>query len=235
MTGAASSRQMLVTDQAKRVAAMAAAAELQDGMVVGLGSGSTASLAGQRVQEGLRIVGIPTSERTAEQARSLGISLSTLGEHSQIDVTIDGADEVELHTLNLIKGGGGNQLREKIVATASVRLVIVVDETKVVRQLGTHAKVPVEVAQFGWQATARRLSRLKSTPSLRLGSDGEPFITDGGNFVLDCAFGPIESASALQRELDSVVGVVEHGLFIGLASRVFVGSPQGVEQLNRAS
>src|SRR6478752_4074835 len=146
MTGAASSQQMSITDQAKRVAAMAAAAELQDGMVVGLGSGSTASLAvaaiGQRVQEGLRIVGIPTSERTAEQARSLGISLSTLGEHSQIDVTVDGADEVELHTLNLIKGGGGNQLREKIVATASVRLVIVVDETKVVRQLGTRAKVP---------------------------------------------------------------------------------------------
>jgi ribose 5-phosphate isomerase A len=239
MIGAASSQQMSVTDQAKRVAAMAAAAELQDGMVVGLGSGSTASLAvaaiGQRVQEGLRIVGIPTSERTAEQARSLGISLSTLGEHSQIDVTVDGADEVELHTLNLIKGGGGNQLREKIVATASVRLVIVVDETKVVRQLGTRAKVPVEVAQFGWQATARTLSRLKSAPSLRLGSDGEPFITDGGNFILDCAFGPIESASALQRELDSVVGVVEHGLFIGLASSVFVGSPQGVEQLNRAS
>ena len=128
----------------KRAAAIQAATQLKDGMVVGLGSGSTATLAvaaiGRRVQEGLRIIGVPTSERTAEQARRLGISLSTLGEHSQIDVTIDGADEVELGTLNLIKGGGGNQLREKIVATASLRLLIVVDETKIVRQLGSAQK-----------------------------------------------------------------------------------------------
>jgi ribose 5-phosphate isomerase A len=142
---------------------------------------------------------------------------------------------VELHTLNLIKGGGGNHLREKIVATASLRLVIVVDETKVVQQLGAHAKVPVEVAQFGWQATARSLARLKSTPSLRLGSDGRPYITDGGNFILDCMFGPIESAGALQSQLDSVVGVIEHGLFVGLTSHVFVGSSQGVKQFDRAS
>lgn len=214
-----------------------AAAQLQDGMVVGLGSGSTARLAvaaiGQRVQGGLRIVGIPTSEQTAEQARGLGIPLSTLGEYSQIDVTIDGADEVEPGTLNLIKGGGGNHLREKIVATASSRLVIVVDETKVIGQLGTHARVPVEVAQFGWQATARNLTRLKGNPRLRLQSDGEAFVTDGGNYILDCAFGPIPFASALQRDLDGIVGVVEHGLFIGLASEVLVGTREGVTRLER--
>lgn len=226
-----------VINKLKEAAANSAAAELRDGMVVGLGSGTTARLAvgaiGRRVKEGLRIVGIPTSEQTAEQARGLGIPLSTLEEYPQIDVTIDGADEAELGTLNLIKGGGGNQLREKIVATASSRLVIAVDETKVVSHLGDRARVPVEVAQFGWQATARKIANLSATPILRLGSDGEPFVTDGGNYILDCAFGRIESANILQRELDSVVGVVEHGLFIGLASLVLVGSSEGIKRLER--
>jgi ribose 5-phosphate isomerase A len=239
VNNAASSVSQSAITQLKQAAANAAAAELHDGMIVGLGSGSTARLAvdaiGRRVKEGLQIIGIPTSEKTAEQARSLGIPLSTLGEYSQIDVTIDGADEVELGTLNLIKGGGGNQLREKIVATASSRLVIVVDESKPVSQLGEHAKVPVEVVQFGWQATARRLEKLRATPILRLRSDGQPFVTDGGNYILDCAFGGIKSADALQRELDSVVGVVEHGLFIGLTSLVLVGSSQGVKRLERKS
>ncbi len=224
-------------DRLKEAAANLAAAQLQDGMVVGLGSGSTAKLAvaaiGRRVQDGLRIVGIPTSEETAEQARQLGIPLSTLGEYSQIDVTIDGADEVELGTLNLIKGGGGNELREKIVATATSRLVIVVDRTKLVQQLGARAKVPVEVAQFGWQATARSLVKLRANPTLRMRAEGEPFITDGGNYILDCAFGLIGSAAELQRELDDTVGVVEHGLFIGMASQVVVGGAEGVELLNR--
>jgi len=226
-------------DTLKRAAADFAAVQLESGMVVGLGSGSTARLMvaalGRRVKEGLRVVGVPTSEQTAEQARALGIPLATLAECPSIDVTIDGADEVELGTLNLIKGGGGNQLREKIVATASSRLTIIVDETKLVRQLGAKAKVPVEVAQFGWQATARSLSKLNANPSLRLSSEGKPFITDGGNYILDCAFGPIESATLLQRELDSVVGVIEHGLFIGLASQVLVGTPEGVKQLGRES
>jgi ribose 5-phosphate isomerase A len=226
-------------DQLKQAAAVAAAAELQDGMVVGLGSGTTARLAvsaiGLRVAEGLRIIGIPTSERTAEQARGLGIPLSTLGQYSQLDVTIDGADEVELGTLNLIKGGGGNHLREKIVATASARLVITVDESKLVTHLGEHARVPVEVAQFGWQSTSRKLQNLNAGPSLRLGSDGQPFVTDGGNYILDCAFGRIKSAEALQRDLDGVVGVVEHGLFIGLTSLVLVGTPQSVRRLKRDS
>lgn len=226
-------------DELKQAAADSAAEELHDGMVVGLGSGSTAKLAveaiGLRVQKGLQIIGIPTSDRTAEQARSLAIPLSTLGEYSEIDVTIDGADEVELGTLNLIKGGGGNHLREKIVATASSRLIIAVDESKMVSHLGDRAKVPVEVARFGWQATARSLAKLKATPILRLRSDGEPFVTDGGNYILDCAFGRIEGAGALKRELDSVVGVVEHGLFIGLASLVVVGTRAGVKRLDRES
>ncbi len=232
-----SSKRQKITDELKQAAANAAACELHDGMIVGLGSGTTARLAvaaiGLRVQEGLQIIGIPTSEQTAEQARALGIPLSTLGEYSRIDVTIDGADEVELGTLNLIKGGGGNHLREKIVATASSRLIIAADQSKVVSHLGDHAKVPVEVTQFSWQETARKLAKLKTNPILRLGADKQPFITDGGNYILDCAFGRIESAEVLERELDSVVGAIEHGLFIGLASLVFIGTPEGVNRLER--
>jgi ribose 5-phosphate isomerase A len=235
-----SSEQLSAQDRLKEAAADRAAADLKDGLIVGLGSGSTARFAveaiGRRVKEGLRLIGIPTSEETAHLARGLGIPLSTLGDYSRIDVTIDGADEVELNTLDLIKGGGGNHLREKIVATASSRLVIIVDESKLVHQLGTHAKVPVEVAQFGWQSTAKILGKLGGHPDLRQhsGADG-PFITDGGNYILDCAFGPIATASDLQRELDSVVGVVEHGLFIGMASQVLVATPNGVNRLDRGS
>ena len=235
-----SSEQLSAQDRLKEAAADRAAADLKDGLIVGLGSGSTARFAveaiGRRVKGGLRLIGIPTSEETAHLARGLGIPLSTLGQHSQIDVTIDGADEVELNTLDLIKGGGGNHLREKIVATASSRLVIIVDESKLVQQLGTHAKVPVEVAQFGWQSTAKILGKLGGNPDLRqrASADG-PFITDGGNYILDCAFGPISSASDLQRELDSVVGVVEHGLFIGMASQVLVATANGVNRLDRGS
>jgi ribose 5-phosphate isomerase A len=236
MSAATSSGQHSSIDELKQAAATSAAAELENGMIVGLGSGSTAKLAvaaiGLRVKEGLQIIGIPTSEATAEQAHKLGIELSTLGEYPRIDLTIDGADEVELGTLNLIKGGGGNHLREKIVATASSRLIIAVDQSKLVSQLGDHAKVPVEVAQFGWQATSRHLAALNAAPTLRLGADGAPFITDGGNYILDCAFGHIKSAEALERELDGVVGVIEHGLFIGMASLVLIGTSQGVKRLD---
>jgi ribose 5-phosphate isomerase A len=221
----------------KRAAARRAAAQIESGMVVGLGSGSTSRLAveaiGQRVREGLKIIGIPTSEQTATQARALGIRLSTLGEHQEIDLAIDGADEVELGTLNLIKGGGGNQLREKIVASASRRFLVIVDERKIVHQLGSRAKVPVEVAQFGWQATARNLDNLNGNPVLRLGSDGQPFITDGGNYILDCAFGPIASPAVLDRELNDVVGVIEHGLFIRIAVQALVGTDDGIQVLDR--
>jgi ribose 5-phosphate isomerase A len=239
MDNAINQQSQAIVDQLKQSAANAAAAELQNGMIIGLGSGTTAKLAvdaiGKRVKEGLSIIGVPTSERTAEQARRLGIELSTLGEHLQIDVTIDGADEVELGTLNLIKGGGGNHLREKIVAAASSRLIIAVDESKLVPHLGDRVKVPVEIAQFGWQATARSLAKLKATPILRLQAGGKPFVTDGGNYILDCAFGRIESVDALQRELDSVVGVLEHGLFIGMASLIVIGSSDGVKRLARES
>jgi ribose 5-phosphate isomerase A len=226
-------------DNLKQAAADAAAAQLHDGMIVGLGSGSTARMLvnaiGKRVAQGLHIVGIPTSELTADHARELGIALSTLGEYPVIDVTIDGADEVELGTLNLIKGGGGNQTREKIVAIAGRRMVVIVDETKLVSRLGTHFKVPVEVVQFGWQATAGNLAKLKANPGLRDGPDGKPYITDGGNYILDCAFGPIPDAIALAHELDSVVGVVEHGLFIGIASEILIGSHEGVRRIVKAS
>ena len=221
----------------KREAGVAAAAELRDGMIVGLGSGSTARLAvaaiGERVKQGLKIIGIPTSELTADQARELAIPLSTLGEYPQVDVTIDGADEVELSTLNLIKGGGGNLLREKIVASASSRLVIAVDESKQVSRLGEHFPVPVEVAQFGWQSTARKLEKLRATPKLRQTSDRKTFITDGGNYILDCKFARIDSSEELQRELDGIVGVVEHGLFIGMTSLVLVASRDGLKKLER--
>jgi ribose 5-phosphate isomerase A len=219
----------------KEAAAHASAECLKDGMIVGLGSGTTATLAvaaiGRRVKEGLRIVAIPTSEQTAEQARGLGIALATFADYSKIDVTIDGADEVEVGTLNLIKGGGGNQLREKIVASASSRFIVVVDESKIVQQLGSRAKVPVEVVQFGWQATERKLSELNLNPGLRLDKAGKTFVTDGGNYILDCAVGPIVSAMALAAELDGVVGVVEHGLFLGMASEVLIGSADGVKTL----
>ena len=224
-------------NQFKEAAANSAATQLQDGMVVGLGSGTTATLAvaaiGRRVQQGLKIVGIPTSEKTADQARSLGIRLSTLEDHLMIDVTIDGADEVEVGTLNLIKGGGGNLLREKIVAVASSRMVVVVDETKVVSQLGSGFAIPVEVVPFGWKTTAKRLEKLGTHPTLRLGSDGQIFRTDGGHYILDCALGPIQSPQSLQAELDSIVGVVEHGLFIRIAYQALVGGPEGVKTLNR--
>ncbi len=231
-----SSEQQAAINKLKQAAAKAAAAELQDGMIVGLGSGSTAKLVvdeiGLRVKDGLRIVGIPTSEQTGAQAQGLGIPLTTLGEHAQIDVTIDGADEVELGTLNLIKGGGGNQLREKIVAAASARLVITVDESKLVEHLGQRAPVPVEVAQFGWQATERSLAKLGATPTLRQHA-GKAFITDGGNYILDCVFGPIKSVKDLEQKLNDVVGVIEHGLFIGMASLVIIGTDNGVKRMER--
>jgi ribose 5-phosphate isomerase A len=222
-------------NQLKLAAAESAAALVTDGMIVGLGSGTTAALAvnalGRRVSEGLRIVGIPTSEATGAQARALGIPLTSLAEVSQVDMTIDGADEVEEGSLNLIKGRGGALLREKVVASASKRLVIVVDDRKLVSQLGAHDPVPVEVVTFGWQATARKLLDMGARPALRRNQDGEPFTSDGGHNILDCSFGPIVSPESLAKELDHVVGLVEHGLFIGLTSEVHVAGAGGVRVL----
>lgn len=169
----------------KIAAAESAVAQVTDGLIVGLGWGSTAAFAvralGRRVQKGLRIVGIPTLEHTAAQARALGIPLSTLEDHPQIDITIDGADELEHEHLNLIKGRGGKLLWEKIIASASKRLVIIVHSDKLVSRLGVKDPVPIETVPFGWRATAQRLSRLGAKPLLRRNPDGAPYRTDGGN------------------------------------------------------
>jgi ribose 5-phosphate isomerase A len=223
-------------DQWKRAAAEAAAKRVENGMVVGLGTGTTAAFVvaalGRRIaEEKLRITGIPTSDRTAEQARSLGIPLATLGEHSEIDLTIDGADEVERRTLHLIKGRGGALLREKIVAAASKRMIVVADETKIVARLGSLVAVPVEVAPFGWQATERKLVKLGAHPKLRLAANTNPYITDGGHYIIDCAFGPMAKPQEVANQLDHVVGVMEHGLFLGFASQVFIGGKAGVQIL----
>jgi ribose 5-phosphate isomerase A len=226
-------------DELKRAAALRAIEYVENGMVVGLGTGSTAYFVveglGARVAQGLGIVGIPTSERTATQARRLNIPLATFAEHPRIDVTIDGADEVERGTLDLIKGLGGALLREKIVAAASDRLVIVVDEEKLVDRLGDHTPVPVEVTQFGWQATAAALERLGAKPELRHAHEDHAFITDGGNYILDCRFGRIADAGALERGIAMTVGVVESGLFIGRSSAVVVASSGGTAVLTRRS
>ena len=220
--------------QLKQAAAESAVALVEDGMILGLGTGSTAKLAvdalGKRVAAGLHVIGIPTSEFTAQQARSLGIALSTLDEHPEIDLTIDGADEVEAGTLNLIKGRGGALLREKIVASASKRLVIIVDESKLVQRLGSKFAVPVELVPFGWPAAARRLEGLGSKVALR-SSAGKPFVTDGGHYIVDCAFGPIAAPSQLDHELNNIVGVVEHGLFLKMTSQAIVAGQNGVTVL----
>jgi ribose 5-phosphate isomerase A len=223
----------------KKVAAESAAKFVEDGMVVGLGTGSTAAffvraLAQRLSSERLRISGIPTSERTAALARELKIPLTTFAEHSRIDLTVDGADEVELGTLSLIKGYGGALLREKIVAAASDRMVIVADETKISNKLGTIASVPVEVVQFGWQVTLKRLGELGGNAALRLGADRTPFVTDGGNYIADCAFGPMANPKETAHHLDHVVGAVEHGLFLGFAREVIVGGGSGTQILKRS-
>jgi len=225
-------------NQWKKEAGDAAAMLVEDGMVVGLGTGSTATFAiaaiGRRVaQEGLRILGIPTSDRTAEQARVEKIPLTTFAEHTQIDLTIDGADEVLPGPLYLIKGHGGALLREKIVASASKRMAVVADDTKLVTRLGELVSVPVEVVPFGWQVTARRLAELGGKPALRLGADQKPFITDGGHYILNCAFGPMDDPKETAHHLDHVVGLVEHGLFLKFATEAFIAGKNGVKKLQK--
>ncbi len=226
-------------DQWKKNAAEAAAKVIENGMVVGLGTGSTAAffvkaLARRVAKEHVRIAGIPTSEETARLARSLKIPLTTFASHTEIDVTVDGADEVELPTLYLIKGRGGALLREKIVASASKRMIIVADESKIVSRLGSKVSVPVEVVKFGWQVTEGKLRKLGGNPALRLGKDKRPFVTDGGNYVLDCAFGAMENPKETAHHLDHVVGAIEHGLFLGFTREVFVGESDGVKVLTAA-
>ena len=224
-------------DANKRAAAEAAAALVQDGMKVGLGTGSTAYFAIEslirRVREGLNILAIATSERSAAQARQGGISMTTFGEHPRLDLTIDGADEIERGTLNLIKGLGGALLREKIVAAASDRLIIVADAPKLVDRLGGTAPVPVEIVPFGWETTAARLTRLGANPVLRRTQAGEPFRTDGGNLIVDCQIGPIGDPAALDQSIGQTIGVVETGLFIGIAHKAYVADGQTVREVTR--
>ena len=222
-------------DALKRAAANAAVELVQDGMVVGLGTGSTAAFAVEalatRYRRGLRFVGIPTSERTAAQATAAGIPLTSFAEHRQIDLTIDGADEVERGSLNLIKGLGGALLREKIVAAASRRLAIIVDGAKLVDRLGMNVPVPVEVVAFGLEPVQAALEALGADARLRLTPAGEPFITDGGNRIVDCRFASIADPASLEQRIGRIVGVVESGLFIGRADSVFVADAAGVQHL----
>jgi ribose 5-phosphate isomerase A len=225
-------------DVLKRAAAEAAVELVENDMVVGLGSGSTAAfaieaLARQR-REGLRFVGIPTSQRTADLARAVGIPLTSFGEHRRIDLTIDGADEVERGTLNLIKGRGGALLHEKIVAAATRQLAIIVDSIKLVDQLGTNVPVPVEVVGFGLEATQAALEALGASTRLRLSMPSQPFVTDSGNRILDCKFGRITDPARLEDRIRRIVGVVESGLFISRADPVFVADASGVRRHNSA-
>lgn len=216
-------------------AARAALGYVEDGMRLGIGTGSTSEelvrLLAERVKAGLRIIGVPTSERTRLLCESLGMRLSTLDETPELDLTIDGADEIDPR-LDLIKGGGGALLREKIVAAASSRMIVIADESKFVPVLGRFP-LPIEVNPFGLRATEIAVRRaasglgLEGPATLRM-TDGKPFVTDGGHFILDASFGRIPDTIALSEALHAIPGVVEHGLFLGLAKRAIVAGAGGI-------
>jgi len=211
---------------------------VESGMVVGLGTGSTAIFATRRIADLLRagtlkdVVGFATSKFIWEQAQQLGIPLMDQAMPSKLDVTIDGADEVD-PKLNLIKGGGGALFREKIVAQASGREIIIVDDSKLSPCLGTKHTLPVEVSPFGWQSQSRFLESLGGRASIRHNPDGFQYVTDSGNMILDCDFGPIADLADLAAHLSARAGIVEHGLFLGIASDVIVASEAGVRHLKR--
>lgn len=220
---------------AKKRAAEFALSYVQEGQVVGLGTGSTAKYAieglAKMVQEGLNVVGVPTSTATAALAKSLGIPLIDLNEASLINITIDGADEVDPQ-FNMIKGGGGALTREKLVAIASSRRVMLVDETKLVSALGETRALPVEVLPFCWVLTARRLRELGCEPQPRLAA-GRHFVTDNGNYVLDCKFPPIQRPAELESSIKLLPGVVESGLFVSLADTLVIGFEDRTEVRER--
>jgi len=226
---------MVAKDDLQRKAAEAAVEYVRSGNVVGLGSGSTAGYAVLRIGELLRtgqlqdITGVPTSESTAKLAQGAGIRLVSLNDVDYIDITIDGADEVDPQ-LNLIKGLGGALLREKIVARSSRCELIVVDDSKLVPGLGSRAPLPVEVIPFGWKRCAEILASLGYEPHLRM-TDGICFVTDEGNYILDCYSGRMEDPTMLEREINNIPGVIENGLFLGLADLVVVVSVGGLRTL----
>lgn len=226
-----------IMDQAKlkEMTARAAVEHVENGMKLGIGSGSTAeafvAVLAERVRDGLQITGVPTSERTASLCTELGVGLSTLDEEPSLDLTIDGADEID-GEMSLIKGGGGALLREKIVASASASMIVIADQTKLVEHLGAFA-LPIEVNRFGLRATRLAIEAVAQAldlpPQLSLRMDGEtPFVTDGGHLIIDASFGLIRDARALSTALHAVPGVVEHGLFIGMARKAIIAAPEGV-------
>ena len=216
----------------KREAAEQAADMVEDGMIVGLGTGSTATFFIEaliaRTKAGLSILGIPTSERSANQARAGGIKLTDFASHTSIDICVDGADEIKRDSLDLVKGLGGALLREKIVASAAKRLIIIADAEKLVDWLGTKSPVPVEVTKFGWELSQSRLAYIADSVKRRLQPDGEPYVTDGGNYIIDCSFTAIADPGAVNRQMRQIVGVVETGLFVRMAELALVADSQGV-------
>jgi ribose 5-phosphate isomerase A len=234
-------RRLVNMDQLKRQAAAGALEYVHEGMRVGLGTGSTAKhfveLLGERVSAGLKIIGVPTSEATRDDAVRCGIPLATLDEVDRLDLTVDGADEID-PSLNLIKGGGGALLREKIVAAASDRMIVIADDTKWVGVLGRFP-LPVEVIPFGFAATQRAIAKafaqagLSGQMVVRKGKDGHVFVTDGGHWIVDAHLGRITDAPRLAGLLTAIPGVVEHGLFIGLANLAMLAGPQGIRVVER--
>ena len=222
-------------EEMKKRAAEKAVQYIEDGMIIGLGTGSTVEFAikkiGELVREGLNVEGIPTSLKTKKLATELKIPLIELDDRTEVDITFDGADEVDSN-LNLIKGGGGALTREKIIAYHSEKVIIIVDETKIVKGLGCDSFLPVEVTRFGWTATKKVLEGLGCTGELRRIID-EAFITDNQNYIIDCDFGKITDPETLEREINNIPGVLENGLFIGLADQIIVGSKQGMMTLER--
>jgi ribose 5-phosphate isomerase A len=227
-----------VIDELKRKAAVAAGSFVQSGMVVGLGTGSTAILAVRHLAELIAsgalsgILAIPTSAVTEREARRLNIPLTTLEDHPVLDLAIDGADEVD-PDLNLIKGGGGALLREKIVAQAAKRLIIVVDEGKLSARLGERWPVPVEVLSFGWKSQQKFIEDVGAEVHLRAGPDGSVYLTDQRNYILDCRFGPIDNAAELSKRLKNRTGIVEHGLFLNMATDLIVARPGTIDHHKR--
>ncbi len=230
-----------MSDELKTQVGQAVCEQVQSGMKLGIGTGSTAEAfvhaLGQRVADGLQVIGVPTSVQTAKLCEQLNIPLTTLEETPQLDLTIDGADEVDVD-LNLTKGGGGALLREKIVAAASDMMYVIADESKLVKKLGAF-DLPIEVNVFGLRATQIAISAssqqlgLNGALKLRSSADNKPFMTDGGHYILDASFGLIQDANALDKALLAVPGVVQHGLFINMASKVFIAGHDGVKILEQ--
>lgn len=229
---------MSAKDEAKRSAALEAVKHVKDGFVVGLGSGSTAAFAIQEIgqlikQKVIHIMGVPSSSQSYQLAVAFGVPLTTLDEHPVLDLTIDGADEVD-NNLDMIKGGGGALTREKIVASAAKRVIIVADDTKLVDKLGSTFRVPVEVLPFGLATATAKIRELGGNPVLRKGKGKVgPIVTDNCNYIVDVDFGAIADAKVLDEKLKLIPGVIESGIFIGLADVVYLGKSNGIIRLQK--